>query len=65
MDCSLPGSSVHGIRSLGQDDPLEKGMAIHSSILAGSHSLLQGIILTLGSNSRFLSLLHCKWILYH
>ena len=55
MDCSPPGSSVHGIlqarmlewvaisfssnagdrvQSLGQEDPLEKGMAVHSSILA-------------------------------
>ena len=62
MDCSLPGSSVHGIfqaiilqwgaslvaqrvknlpamqktriRSLGREEPLEEGMAIHSSILA-------------------------------
>ena len=52
MDCSLPGSSVHGIfqarvlewvasamqetqvQSLGQDDPLEKKMGTHSSILA-------------------------------
>ena len=55
MDCSLLGSSVHGIlqarmlewvaiffssnagdrvQSLGQEDPLEKGMAVHSSILA-------------------------------
>ena len=55
MNCSLPGSSVHGIlgtslvaqrlkrlpamqetlvRSLGQEDPLEKEMATHSSILA-------------------------------
>jgi len=59
MDCSLPGSSDHGIlqatilgashvaqmvknmpamretqvRSLGWEDPLEKGMATHSSIL--------------------------------
>ena len=55
MNCSLPGSSVHGIfqarvlewgaiafsemqessvQSLGQEDPLEEGMATHSSILA-------------------------------
>ena len=70
MDCSLPGSSVHGIfqarvvewgatafsalivqlvknppamqetqkiwvLTLGQEDPLEKGMATHASILTG------------------------------
>ena len=55
MDCSLPGSSVHGIfqarvlewvaiafstmqetpvQFLGQEDPLEKEMAAHSSTLA-------------------------------
>ena len=31
MDCSIPGFLV---QSLGQEDPLEKGMATHSSILA-------------------------------
>ena len=31
----LPGmQEVSGVQSLGQEDPLEKGMAIHSSILA-------------------------------
>ena len=45
--------------------PLEKGMATHKNTGVGSHSLLQGIILTLESNSHFLCLLHCKWILYH
>ena len=45
LDCSLPGSSLHtrigsipfrgfSIPSLGQEDPLEKEMATHSSILA-------------------------------
>ena len=40
MGCSLPSSSVHGrtwetpARSLGQEDPLEKGMATHVNILA-------------------------------
>ena len=49
MDCSLPGSFIHGIfqarvlewgaiafsgvQSLGQENPLEKEMATHSSIL--------------------------------
>ena len=42
MDCSLPGSSVHG--SLGKNTGV------------GSHSLLQGIFLTQGSNSRSLAL---------
>ena len=31
----------------------------------GCHFLLQGIFLTQGSNLCFLSLLHCRWILYH
>ena len=30
----LPAMQETQIRSLGQDDPLEKGMATHSSILA-------------------------------
>ena len=45
MDCSLPGSSVHGI--------------LHERILGvGCHFLLQGIFPTQGSN---LHLLHCWW----
>ena len=31
---SLPTRWETGVRSLGQEDPLEKGMAPHSSILA-------------------------------
>ena len=31
---NLPEMQESWVRSLGQDDPLEKGMAIHSSILA-------------------------------
>ena len=31
---NLPAMQETGIRSLGQEDPLEKGMATHSSILA-------------------------------
>ena len=36
LPCSSNGSSMQETRvqSLGQEDPLEKGMAIHSSILA-------------------------------
>ena len=44
MDCSLPGSSVHGIfqarvletgdQSLGREDPLEKETITHFSLLA-------------------------------
>ena len=30
----LPAVRETGVRSLGQEDPLEKGMATHSSILA-------------------------------
>ena len=49
MDCSLPGSSVHGIL---QDRILEWV----------SHSLLQRIFPTQGLNP---GLPHCRWILYH
>ena len=31
---SLPAMQETQVRSLGQEDPLEKGMATHSSILA-------------------------------
>ena len=31
---NLPAMQETGVRSLGQEDPLEKGMANHSSILA-------------------------------
>ena len=31
---NLPAVQEVRVRSLGQEDPLEKGMAIHSSILA-------------------------------
>ena len=31
---SLPAMQEARVRSLGQEDPLEKGMATHSSILA-------------------------------
>ena len=49
MDCSPPGSSVHG-------DPPGKNTGV------GCHALLQGIFPTQGSNS---GLLNCQWILYH
>ena len=48
MDCSPPGSSVHG------DSPCK-------NTGVGCHSLLQGIFLTQGSN---LGLLHCRQTLY-
>ena len=32
---NLPAMWETGVRSLGQEDPLEEGMATHSSILAG------------------------------
>ena len=50
MDCSPPGSSIHGI--------------LQARILENSHSLLQGIFLTQGSNLSLLHLLHCRCILY-
>ena len=48
IDCSLPGSSVHG------DSP-GKNTGV------GCHALLQGIFPTQGSNP---GLLHCRWILH-
>ena len=48
MDCSPPGSSVHG-DSPGKDTGV------------GCHALLQGIFPAQGSNP---GLPHCKWILY-
>ena len=48
MDCSLPGSSVHGIF---QARILEwVAVAFSKNIGVGSHSLLQGIFLIQGSN---------------
>ena len=49
MDCSPPGSSVHG-NSPGKNTGV------------GSHALLLGIFPTQGSNP---GLLHCRQILYH
>ena len=49
LDCSPPGSSVHG------DSPVK-------NTGAGCHSLLQRIFPSQGSN---LGLLHCNQILYH
>ena len=48
MDCSPPGSSVHG-------DSLSKDTGV------GCHALFQGNFLTQGSNP---GLLHCREILY-
>ena len=49
MDCSPPGSSVHG------DSP-DKNTGVDC------HALLQGTFPTWGRNP---GLLHCRWILYH
>ena len=49
MDCSPPGSSVHG------DSPSE-------NTGEGGHASLQGIFPTQGLNPCFP---HCRWILYH
>ena len=85
----LPAMQENWVRSLGWEEPLEKGIATHSSIVPGdflgqrslegysppgssvhgilqntgvdSHSLLQGILPTQGSNP---VLLHCRQILY-
>ena len=51
MDYSLPGSPVHGSFS-------------GKNTGEGCHFLLQGIILTQGSNTCYLCLLHCRQILY-
>ena len=32
---NLPATQENWVQTLGQEDPLEKGMATHSSILAG------------------------------
>ena len=37
---NLPATQETWVRSLGQEDPLEKGMATHSSLLAWSGWLL-------------------------
>ena len=50
MDCSTPGSSVHGMDSPGKNTGV------------GCHVLLQGIFLTQGRNT---GVLHCRQILYH
>ena len=49
MDCSPPGSSVHG-ESPGKNTGV------------GCHAFLQGIFSTQGFNP---GLPHCKWLLYH
>ena len=53
------------VRSLGREDPLEKGMATHSSVLAwripGMGEPGQRIFPTQGSNP---GLLHCRQTLY-
>ena len=54
VDCSPPGSSVHG------DFPGKK-TGVNTGV--GCHFLLQGFILTLGSNPCLLCLLHCRWTL--
>ena len=38
---NLPAMQETWVRSLGQEDPLEKGMAIHSSILAWRIPLIE------------------------
>ena len=38
-----PAMQVTQVRSLGQDDPLEKGMATHSSILAWRTPWTEGL----------------------
>ena len=40
---NLPAMQETGVRSMGQKDPWEKGMAAHSSILAWREESLQAI----------------------
>ena len=40
---NLPAMQETWVRSLGQEDPLEEGMAAHSSILAWKISLDRGV----------------------
>ena len=44
MEKNLPAMQETWVQYLGQEDPLEKGMAIHSSILAGESHGQQGLI---------------------
>ena len=39
---NLPAMQETWVRSLGQEDPLEKGMAMHSSILAWDNPMGRG-----------------------
>ena len=54
MDCSPPGSSIHG-ESPGKNTGV------------GCHALLQGIFPTQASNPHYMSYIFCigRWILYH
>ena len=40
----MPAMKETRVRSLGQEDPLEKDMAIHSSILAGKILWTEGLV---------------------
>ena len=40
---NLPATQETWVRSLGQEDPLEKGLAIHSSILAWRIPRIEGL----------------------
>ena len=76
MDCSLPGSSVHGISRQGYwsglpfpspgdlpDSGIEPGSpTLQADALPSCHFLLQGIFPTQESN---LGLPHCRQTLYH
>ena len=56
---NLPTTQETGVRSLGQEDPLEKGMATYSSILAWeipwTRSLVAGYSLRVTKNRTRLS----------
>ena len=39
---NLPTMLETQVQSLGQEDPVEKGLAFHSSILAGKKSMYRG-----------------------
>ena len=61
-DCSLPGSSVHGILQARMLEWVCPWNSPGKNTGVGCYSLLQGIFLTQGSN---LGLPHCRQIFYH
>ena len=61
---NLPAMQETWVRSLGQEDPLEKGMAIHSSILAWRIPWTEGWLRLSLSLSFFIVLYPCWFSVY-